>query len=109
MYVTVSIVVPDGVVSLTNTVPSGPFTMTVMLSTLDVFGGTETELRMGVMPGVNGMMTDEFGSLKSTPWVPGLRSCTLGLLFAPWNVALLMYCGLPIPTNIMQNMTKTLH
>ena len=71
--------------------------MTVILSTFVVGLGTETELRIGVVPDVNGIMTDALLLMKVTPGDSGLSSETVVLEGAPMNVAWLMYCGLVIP------------
>jgi hypothetical protein len=65
--------------------------------------GTETWARMGVVPGVNGMVTDALMLLKSTPGEPGLRSVGDVPFGAPMIVALLIYCGLVIPKTELSN------
>ena len=94
-----TVLVPAGDVSLTTTVPSGLRMTTVMLMTLLVVSlGTETDATMGVMPVANGMVTDALVLMKSTPGEPGLRSDGDAPGGAPTSVAVVMYCGLPIPT-----------
>jgi hypothetical protein len=59
--------------------------------------GTDTWTTMGVVPGVNGMVTDALVWSKLTPDEPGLRLDGEVPGGAPTSVALLMYCGLVIP------------
>jgi hypothetical protein len=64
--------VPAGDTSLTIVTPFGSLITTVILSTFVFVLGTETDTKIGVIPGANGIITEGLISLKLTPGEPGL-------------------------------------
>lgn len=70
----VTVLVPDGDVASKILVPFGAVMTTVMLMTLVVPVGTDTEVTMGVTPGPKGNLIVGSGSPKLIPGLPGARS-----------------------------------
>ena len=82
----------------------GSIIVTVIRLTL-VFGlGRDTSTTMGVIPDGNGRVMDEFVIvMKSTPGWPGLRSDGNDPGAASVNIAVGMYCELPMPKCLPTN------
>ena len=70
----VTVLVSAGDVPWKITVPFGPVMVTVILLTLVVPLGTDTEVTMGVTPGPKGNLIVLSVSVKLIPGLPGARS-----------------------------------
>ena len=70
----VTVLVPAGDVPSKILVPFGAVMVTVILSTLVVPLGTDTEVTMGVTPGPKGNVIVASGLVKLIPGLPGARS-----------------------------------
>ena len=69
--------------------------------------GTETETRIGVMPGANAVVTEALVLVKVTPTDPGVRSDGSVPGASSTNDASLMYCGLFMPAADIDSLMET--
>lgn len=84
----VTVLVSFGDVASKILVPFGAVMMTVILTTLVVPLGTDTEVTMGVTPGPKGNLILSLGSVKLIPGLPGARSAGFSESGLPVKVAL---------------------